>query len=60
MWVAYDNAAPVLVKRYTANAIAQRESLTLNPPAGTTTAQIRFRYAGDNNWFWAVDDVRVS
>lgn len=60
VWVSYDNAAPVLVKKYTADAIARRESLTLNPPAGTTTAQIRFRYAGDNNWFWAVDDVRVS
>lgn len=58
--MSYDGAAPILVKRYTADAVAKVESLALNPPAGAPSARMRFRYAGDNNWFWAVDDVHVS
>ncbi|WP_436774796.1 alkaline phosphatase family protein [Yinghuangia sp. YIM S09857] len=60
IWVSYDGAAPVLVRTYGADAIAQQEAIRLQVPAGAHTAQIRFRYAGENNWFWAVDDVRVG
>ncbi|MFF4328616.1 alkaline phosphatase family protein [Streptomyces sp. NPDC001591] len=58
--VSYDGAAPVVVKTYTADALAQAESLPLRIPAGATDVQVRFRYSGTNHWFWTVDDVRLS
>ncbi|RKT04866.1 type I phosphodiesterase/nucleotide pyrophosphatase [Streptomyces sp. 3211.6] len=57
--VSYDGAAPVVVKTYTADAVAASESLPLPIPAGATDVQVRFRYSGDNNWYWTVDDVRL-
>lgn len=58
--VSYDGAAPVVVKTYTADAVAKTESLPLQIPAGATDVQVRFRYSGTNNWFWTVDDVRLG
>ncbi|MEU8774027.1 alkaline phosphatase family protein [Streptomyces sp. NPDC048606] len=58
--VSYDGGAPTVVKTHTADALAQVESLALQVPAGTTDVQVRFRYSGNNNWFWAVDDVRLG
>ncbi|MEV7542804.1 alkaline phosphatase family protein [Streptomyces sp. NPDC089915] len=58
--VSYNGAAPVVVKTYTADAVAKAESLPLQIPAGATDVQIRFRYSGNNNWFWTVDDVRLG
>ncbi len=35
--------------------------LALNNPANATTAQLRFKYEfGSNNWFWAVDNIKVG
>ncbi|MGW7332609.1 alkaline phosphatase family protein [Streptomyces sp. NPDC054840] len=58
--VSYNGAAPTVVKTYTADAVAKAESLALQVPAGATDVQVRFRYSGDNNWFWTVDNVRLS
>ncbi|MFJ3833586.1 alkaline phosphatase family protein [Streptomyces sp. NPDC090046] len=58
--VSYDGAAPTVVKSYTADAVARSESLALQVPAGATDVQIRFRYSGNNNWYWTVDDVRLG
>ncbi|MCX4962891.1 alkaline phosphatase family protein [Streptomyces virginiae] len=58
--VSYNGAAPTVVKTYTADAIAKAESLALQVPAGATDVQVRFRYSGTNNWFWTVDNVRLS
>ncbi|OKI56228.1 alkaline phosphatase family protein [Streptomyces sp. MJM1172] len=58
--VSYDGGAPAVVKTYTADALARSEALTLQVPAGATDVQIRFRYSGNNNWFWAVDNVRLG
>ncbi|MET9292892.1 alkaline phosphatase family protein [Streptomyces sp. NPDC003077] len=57
--VAYDGGAPTVVKTYTADAIAAVERIALKVPAGARTAEVRFRYTAGNNWFWAVDDVRI-
>ena len=36
-------------------------NLVLNNPAGATTAQLRFMHlGGNNNWWWAFDNVQVS
>ncbi|MEU9251393.1 alkaline phosphatase family protein [Streptomyces sp. NPDC048270] len=58
--VSYNGAAPTVVKSYTADAVARSESLNLQVPAGATDVQIRFRYSGDNNWYWTVDNVRLG
>ncbi|WP_223835767.1 alkaline phosphatase family protein [Streptomyces venezuelae] len=58
--VSYNGAAPVVVKTYTADAVARSESLALQVPAGATDVQVRFRYSGNNNWFWTVDNVRLG
>ncbi|MFG2233185.1 alkaline phosphatase family protein [Streptomyces sp. NPDC048723] len=58
--VSYNGAAPVVVKTYTADAVATSESLALQIPAGATDVQVRFRYSGNNNWFWTVDNVRLG
>ncbi|MFE6667815.1 alkaline phosphatase family protein [Streptomyces sp. NPDC057697] len=58
--VSYDTGAPVVVKTYTTDTVATAESLTLQVPPGATTAQVRFRYTGGNNWFWAIDGVTLT
>ncbi|WP_145432528.1 PEP-CTERM sorting domain-containing protein [Lacipirellula limnantheis] len=34
--------------------------LSLNNPAGATSAKVRFEYTGGNNWFWALDNVQIG
>ncbi|MER5873433.1 alkaline phosphatase family protein [Streptomyces sp. NPDC002044] len=58
--VSYNGGAPAVVKNYTADAVAKAESIALQVPAGATDVQVRFRYSGDNNWYWTVDDVRLG
>lgn len=58
--VSYDGGTPAVVKTYTTDTVAKAESLTLQVPAGATTARVRFRYTGGNNWFWAVDGVTLT
>ncbi len=58
--VSYNGGAPAVVKSYTADAVAKTESLALQVPAGATDVQVRFRYSGNNNWYWTVDNVRLG
>ncbi|MGQ4482809.1 alkaline phosphatase family protein [Streptomyces sp. SAS_276] len=58
--VSYDGAAPVSVRTYTADVPSRTEMVTLQIPAGATTARLRFRYTGGNNWYWVIDGVRLS
>ncbi|MET9691268.1 alkaline phosphatase family protein [Streptomyces sp. NPDC006514] len=58
--VTYNGGAPAVVKTYTADAVAKSESVALQVPAGATDVQVRFRYSGNNNWFWTVDNVRLG
>ncbi|MFJ3229532.1 alkaline phosphatase family protein [Streptomyces sp. NPDC086787] len=58
--VSYDDAAPVPVRTYTADVPSRTETVTLQVPAGATTARVRFRYTGGNNWYWVIDGVRLT
>ncbi|KUN33463.1 hypothetical protein AQJ30_33850 [Streptomyces longwoodensis] len=58
--VAYDDGTPLTVRTYTADVPSRTETLTLQVPAGARTARIRFRYTGGNNWYWVVDQVRLT
>ncbi|GGL92824.1 hypothetical protein GCM10010129_40740 [Streptomyces fumigatiscleroticus] len=58
--VSYDGGTPVAVKTYTADVPSRTETVTLQVPSGATTARIRFRYTGGNNWYWVIDGVRLT
>ncbi|MET9732970.1 alkaline phosphatase family protein [Streptomyces sp. NPDC006458] len=60
VFVSYDGAAPVLVRTYTADVPSRTETVTLQVPAGVTTARVRFRYTAGNNWYWVIDGVRIT
>jgi len=34
--------------------------LSLANPAGATSAKVRFEYTGGDNWFWALDNVKIG
>lgn len=57
--VSFDGGAPQLVKSYTANAHGAQH-FDVAVPAGARSLQVRFRYTGTNNWYWAVDQVVVT
>ncbi|MFI5495890.1 alkaline phosphatase family protein [Actinoplanes sp. NPDC051859] len=59
--VSFNGGTDQLVKRYTADARAAVESLPVAVPAGATSMIVKFRYYdASNNWYWVVDDLRVS
>ncbi|WP_158880467.1 alkaline phosphatase family protein [Amycolatopsis anabasis] len=59
--VSFNGGADQVVKKYTADARATVESLNVAVPAGATSMVVKFRYynAG-NNWYWAIDDLKVE
>ncbi|WP_225813748.1 hypothetical protein [Streptomyces spinosus] len=58
--ISYDGAAAVSVRTYTADVPSRTETVTLQVLAGATSARVRFRYTGGNNWYWVIDGVRIS
>ncbi|MFD0258296.1 hypothetical protein ACFVH7_08480 [Kitasatospora indigofera] len=48
-----------MVKSYRADTNTF-ESVTVNVPAGATTARLTFRYTGTNSAFWTVDQVTLT
>lgn len=57
--ISFDGGTPVLVRTHDKDGVAAREHVEVAVPQGAKQAQVRFRYVGDNDWFWAVDDVQV-
>jgi hypothetical protein len=59
--VSWDGGPDAVVKTYTSDAIAKTEAIPLTVPPGATSARVKFRYFDAvNNWYWAIDDVRLS
>lgn len=59
--VSFNGGANQLVKRYSADARAKAETLTVTVPAGATSMTVKFRYYNaSNNWYWVIDDLRVG
>lgn len=54
-----DGAATVL-KTYSADSVNGPETVTVPVPSGATKVRIGFRLVGQNNWYWAIDDVRIA
>lgn len=55
----WDNGSSSTVKQYS-STVAGAENLSVKVPAGASSVQFAFRYAGTNNWFWALDQVSVK
>lgn len=59
--VSFDGGPPLAVLRFTADRISVAERLMLALPAGAQRMQVRLRLSeAGNDWFWAVDDLRVT
>jgi hypothetical protein len=59
--VSFNGSADQLVRRYSADARATVESLPVTVPAGANSMTVKFRYYdASNNWYWVIDDLRVS
>ncbi|MBY0261356.1 MAG: hypothetical protein K2Q20_03385, partial [Phycisphaerales bacterium] len=41
------------------DALNENVFVPLAIPAGTTSMSLRFKYVGGNNWWWAIDNIRV-
>ncbi|MBK1834635.1 immunoglobulin domain-containing protein [Roseibacillus ishigakijimensis] len=40
-------------------AFSEALTLALNNPAGATSATVEFYHKGNNNWWWAIDNVEI-
>lgn len=59
--VSFDGGADTVVKNYTAETVARNEAIGVTVPAGSSSMRVKFRYFDAvNNWYWVIDDVRVS
>lgn len=59
--VSFDGGAWQNVTTYAGDSIATVEKYTVAVPAGASSMRVRFSLTnGDNNWYWAVDDLRVG
>jgi hypothetical protein len=58
--VSYDGGAPVTVRTCTADVPSRTGTVTLQVPAGTSTARVRFRRTAGDNWFRVIDGVRSA
>ncbi|WP_354643390.1 hypothetical protein [Kitasatospora camelliae] len=59
--VSFDGGPDTVVRTYAADAQNRIESLTVAVPAGTQSVGVTLRMRdAKNNWYWAVDDVRVG
>ncbi|MGD9485340.1 alkaline phosphatase family protein [Streptomyces sp. TRM70308] len=58
--VSSDGGAPRLLHAYTRDTVAADQALRLDVPRGAREVRVHFRYRGDNNWYWTLDDVRLG
>ncbi|MGV9934993.1 hypothetical protein [Streptomyces olivaceoviridis] len=58
--VSYDGGSPLSVRTYTGDVSSRTETIALQVPAGATSARVRFRYTGGNNWYWVIDGVGIG
>lgn len=59
--VSFDGGVWRNVTTYTGDRIAAVDKYTVAVPAGASSMRVRFSLTnGNNNWYWAVDDLRVG
>lgn len=55
----WNGGAATVLRTYSADSVNGPETVAVAVPAGASDVRIGFRLVGVNNWYWAVDDVRV-
>jgi hypothetical protein len=67
--VQYGNGAETTVLNWHSNAadpnfhatnLNETVTVDLENPANATTAIVRFKYTGTDNWFWAIDNLKIG
>jgi hypothetical protein len=67
--VQYGNGAEMTVLSWHSNSadpnfhatnLNETVNVDLDNPAGATTAVVRFKYTGTDNWFWAIDNIKIG
>jgi hypothetical protein len=61
--VSYDGGDPVTLLELTPDTPTgynDTVSLSLNNPAGAQTAVVTWDHQGHNNWWWAIDNIKVA
>lgn len=59
--VSFDGGKPVELRRYDADKLSSHEAIALDVPKGARKAVFTWSYKdGHNDWFWAIDNARVS
>jgi hypothetical protein len=67
--VQYGNGAEIPVLNWHSNSadanfhatnLNETVNLDLDNPANATTAVVRFKYTGTDNWFWAIDNLKIG
>ncbi|MCE0446436.1 hypothetical protein LT493_22370 [Streptomyces tricolor] len=59
--MSFDSGPDRLIKAYAADRFDSRESLAITVPRGARTVTVKFRLRdARNDWYWALDDVRLS
>ncbi|MEU8823568.1 alkaline phosphatase family protein [Streptomyces sp. NPDC048636] len=59
VYISFDGGARQPLKSYRSD-LNTVEKLTVDVPAGATSARLHFRYTGTNSAFWTVDQVAVA
>ncbi|MCH2383503.1 MAG: DUF642 domain-containing protein, partial [Pedosphaera sp.] len=60
--VSFDGGAPVMLLELTPDtptAYNETVTLALNNPEGAKSAVVTWDHQGHNNWWWAIDNVRI-
>ncbi|MDP7586277.1 MAG: hypothetical protein QF920_10785, partial [Verrucomicrobiota bacterium] len=60
--VSFDGGAPVVLLELTPDtptAYNETVTLALNNPEGAKSAVVTWDHQGHNNWWWAIDNVRI-
>ena len=61
--MSFDGGNPVTLMELTPDtptAYDEAVLLSLNNPAGAKTAVLMWDYQGHNNWWWAIDNIKVA
>jgi hypothetical protein len=58
--LSWNSAAAAEDPSFHANNLNETVFVNLANPNGNSSAVIRFKYTGTDNWFWAIDNIKVG
>jgi len=58
-WISYDDGSSTTLNEFSSDAPNQQVIHFLEPLLSETDIQLHWRYTGHNDWWWALDNIRV-